>query len=210
MPPRLPPRDLRASDADRERVTALLAEAMSDGRLTPEEHEERMAAAASARTLGDLAGLTTDLAGPEAQPLRLDGTRPLVALFGGQRREGRWVVPDRLAVTAVFGEALLDFRSALLQSSRVTIYATVIGGRLKLLIPDGVRVEVNSTGLAARERGTAAPRPVDAPGSWDPAAGPGTAEPVIEVRGLIVGGRVQAIAPPKPKFLGIFPRRGRT
>jgi len=197
-------------------VTALLAEAVSDGRLTPEEHAERLDAAASARTLGDLAGLTTDLAGPEAQPLRLDGTRPLVALFGGQRREGRWVVPDRLAVTAVFGEALLDFRSALLQSSRVTIYATVIGGRLKLLIPEGVRVEVTGTGLASRERGTAprerstgARRLPNDPGTSAAAPGPGTTEPVIEVRGLIVGGRVQAIAPPRPKFLGIFPRRGR-
>ncbi|HEV2451933.1 MAG TPA: DUF1707 domain-containing protein, partial [Streptosporangiaceae bacterium] len=52
------PRDLRASDADRERVMTMLAEAVSDGRLTPEEHEERLTAATSARTLGELAGLT--------------------------------------------------------------------------------------------------------------------------------------------------------
>jgi hypothetical protein len=32
---------------------------------------------------------------------------------------------------------------------------------------------------------------------------------VIEVRGLILAGRVQAVAPPRARFLGIFPRRAR-
>ena len=186
----------------------MLAEAVGDGRLTLEEHAQRLDEASAARTLGELAGLTTDLVTPEAQPLRLDGTRPVVALFSSQRREGRWVVPDRLVVTAIFSEALLDFREALLQTTRVTIYATVIGGRLRLLVPEGVRVEVTGTGVAVRERGTV-PSQHTAEGLIA-GAGPSSAEPpVIEVRGLIVWGKVQAIAPPKGRFLGIFPRRGR-
>lgn len=208
MPPRYGPHDLRASDADRERVVALLAEAVGDGRLTLEEHAQRVEEASAARTLGELAGLTTDLVTPDAQPLRLDGARPVVALFSGQRREGRWVVPDRLAVTAIFSEALLDFREALLQTTRVTIYATVIGGRLRLLVPDGVQVEVTGTGVAVRKRGTVPPGQVS--GNPLPAAWPSSVEPpVIEVRGLIVWGKVQAIAPSRGRFLGIFPRRGR-
>jgi hypothetical protein len=204
--PHYGPHDLRASDADRERVVSLLAEAVGDGRLTLEEHAQRLEEASAARTLGDLAGLTTDLVSAEAQPVRLDGARPVVAVFSSQRREGRWVVPDRLAVTAIFCEALLDFREALLQSTRVTIYATVIGGRLRLLVPDGVQVEVTSNGVGVRERGTvpghrAVTTPPPAPSSAEP--------PVIEVRGLIVWGKVQAITPPKGRFLGIFPRRGR-
>jgi hypothetical protein len=201
--PSQPPRDLRASDADRERVVALLADAVGDGRLTPEEHAQRLEEANSARTLGDLAGLTTDLVGPDAQPVRLDGARPVLAVFGGQRREGRWVVPDRLPVTAIFGEAVLDLRDALLQSARTTIYATVIGGRLRLLVPDGVRVEVTGTGVGARERGTVTSR-----ASGRPDLPPGQS-PVIEVRGLIVWGRIQAITPPRGRRFGIFPRRGR-
>jgi hypothetical protein len=187
-------------------VVTLLAEAVGDGRLTPEEHAQRLDEASSARTLGELAQLTTDLVGPEAQPVRLDGSRPVLALFGGQRREGRWVVPERFGVTAVFGEAVLDFRDAVLQSARTTILATVIGGRLRLLVPEGVRVEVISSGVGVRERGTVPPRP------QGPVPGPGQApepSPVIEVRGLIVWGRVQAVTPPKGRFLGIFPRRGR-
>jgi hypothetical protein len=236
MPSRSAPRDLRASDADRERVVTLLGEAMSDGRLTSDEHAERLEAASSARTLGELAVLTTDLVTPDAQPVRLDGGRPVTAVFGGHRREGRWVVPERLAVAAVFGEALLDFREALLQSPRVIVYATVICGRLKILVPEGMTVEVSSTSVASSQRGPVARRVPEAGGEpgggtvpgWRAGAGrapaapgraaaapgraapPGQPErPVIEVRGVILAGRVQAIAPPRARFFGIFPRRGR-
>jgi hypothetical protein len=229
VPSRNAPRDLRASDADRERIVSLLAEAVSDGRLTLDEHAERLEQASSARTLGDLAGLTTDLVTPDQQPLRLDGTRPVAAVFGGQRREGRWVVPERLTVAAVCAEAVLDFREALLQSSRVIVFATVILGRLKILVPDGVVVEVNGTWVGSSRRGPVRRRPADPAGQvgagaagYEPggygAAGSGAAgygegghgAAVIEVRGLIMGGQVQAIAPPRARgFLGIFPRRGR-
>jgi Domain of unknown function (DUF1707)/Cell wall-active antibiotics response 4TMS YvqF len=233
MPSRSAPRDLRASDADRERVVTLLGEAMSDGRLTSDEHAERLEAASSARTLGELAVLTTDLVTPDAQPVRLDGGRPVTAVFGGHRREGRWVVPERLAVAAVFGEALLDFREALLQGPRVIVYATVICGRLKILVPEGMTVEVSGTSVASSQRGPVARRPPEAGGEagrgtapgWRAGAGrtpaapgraaaaPGPAappgRPVIEVRGVILAGRVQTIAPPRARFFGIFPRRGR-
>lgn len=178
---------------------SLLGEAVVDGRLTPEEHAERLEQASTARTLGDLAGLTTDLAGPEAQPVRLDGTRPVLAVFGSQHRDGRWVVPERLTVTAIVGEAVIDFRNALLQTSRVTLYTTVLGGRLRLLVPDGVDVEVTGSGGSYRQRGTVS----QPPGPGEPP------RPVIEVRGMMVWGRVQVVTPPKSRFLGIFPRRGR-
>lgn len=63
---RLDPRDpanaaLRASDADREVVRSVLAEAYADGRLTREEHDERVDATLGARTLGDLPALVRDL-----------------------------------------------------------------------------------------------------------------------------------------------------
>jgi hypothetical protein len=55
------PSGLRASHADRDRVVDVLARAAGDGRITPEELDERAAAALSARTLGELAALTGDL-----------------------------------------------------------------------------------------------------------------------------------------------------
>jgi hypothetical protein len=51
----------RASDAEREAVADRLRTAAGDGRLDPDELEERLAAAYSARTTGELVPLTADL-----------------------------------------------------------------------------------------------------------------------------------------------------
>lgn len=56
-------RDVRASDADRDAVVERLQRALSQGRLTMEEFDERTAAAYAAKTHGDLAVLTRDLPG---------------------------------------------------------------------------------------------------------------------------------------------------
>jgi hypothetical protein len=187
------PRDLRASDTDRDRVLALLAEAMSDGRLTPEEHSERVQRACSARTLGELAELTADLAVPSAQPVRLDGGRVVAGIFGPARRDGRWVVPETLTATAMFGEVEVDFTQAILQSSRVQLYATVVGGRLRLVVPDGVSVLLGGHMVLGRRRGGTAP-PTDPHG------------PVIEVKALVVGGEVVVRTPPKSRRFRLFSR----
>lgn len=55
---------IRASDADRERVTARLRDHFAEGRLTRDELDERVTAALNAKTVGDLRGLMTDLPGP--------------------------------------------------------------------------------------------------------------------------------------------------
>jgi hypothetical protein len=36
--------------------------------------------------------------------VRLDGGRAVAGIFGPARRDGRWVVPESLTVTAMFGE----------------------------------------------------------------------------------------------------------
>src|SRR5260370_42363964 len=64
MTSRQAPRDLRASDVDRDRVLALLREAVSDGRLTADDHSEPAARAFSARTPGGPAEPPADLATP--------------------------------------------------------------------------------------------------------------------------------------------------
>jgi Domain of unknown function (DUF1707)/Cell wall-active antibiotics response 4TMS YvqF len=188
-------------------VLVLLNEAAADGRLTLGEHSERAERACSARTLGELAALTTDLAAASAQPIRLDTRRPVAGIFGRERRDGRWVVPDRLAVTAVFGEVVLDLREAMLQSQRSTILATVMGGTLQLIVPEGIAVEVTGTAVLSRKNRTTSagglPRknavPVGAP------APPGM--PVIEVRALALGGRVKIVRPRRSRWRGPLSRR---
>lgn len=53
--------DVRAADADRERVVAELQRHTSAGRLSMEEFSERTAAVYRSRTMNELASLTADL-----------------------------------------------------------------------------------------------------------------------------------------------------
>lgn len=193
------PRDLRASDADRERVIALLNEAAGDGRLTLGEHSERVEHAYAARTLGELAPLTADLALPSAQPIRLDSRRPVAGIFGRERRDGRWVVPERLMVTAVLGEVVLDLRQALLQSHRTTIVATLFGGTVQLIVPDGITVEMTGTAVLSRQSGEPGLRQANLPGQPE--------MPVIEVRAMSVGGRVKIVRPRRSRWRDALNRR---
>ncbi len=184
MSSRPAPRDLRASDADRERVAETLAAAVADGRLTPEEHAQRVHQAYAARTLGELAALTADLGGPSAQPLRLDDSRVITAFFRREERAGRWVVPDRLSVTSVGGHVVLDLRQALLQGMHTVIQATIAGGQLHLLVPEEVDVHLVRTGGSARYRAEPPPPP-------PPAAG----RPLIEIRAFTLAGQVRVHTP---------------
>ena len=59
----------RASDAEREAAADRLRAAAAEGRLDPDELEERLAAAYGARTIGQLVPLTADLpATPAPEP----------------------------------------------------------------------------------------------------------------------------------------------
>lgn len=188
------PQDLRASDADRDAVLDLLGAAAADGRLTLAEHADRAEHAHAARTLGDLAALTTDLAAPSAQPIRLDGRRAVAGVLSRERRDGRWVVPASFPVAAIMGEVVLDLRDAVLQSQRTVVYATVIAGHLEVIVPDGVMVVVSGRSVLSRQvvrRGRRAPAP----------AGPGPAgQAVIEIRGVTVGGTIRTTTPRRSRW----------
>jgi hypothetical protein len=81
---------LRASDADRDAVVDRLREAAGEGRLEPDELEQRVDGALRARTYGDLAELLADL--------------PANGRMSLQRRRWR---SNPAARSAVFGAGLL-------------------------------------------------------------------------------------------------------
>lgn len=172
-------RDLRASDADRERVAAVLGEALADGRLTMEEHSERTSRVYAARTLGELTGLTLDLSPEEAQPILVDD-RPVSVFFGRTRREGRWVVPVKLPLLALFGTVELDLREAVMQRRHVVVDSLVLGGRIRLIVPDGVGVSVTGRTILSTR---------------DLRARPAQDGPTVEVGGTMIFGSVRARAP---------------
>ena len=166
----------------------MLGEALADGRISHEEHGERMSAALSARTLGELARLTTDLAAPEHQPVQLDGGRPVAALFTSAERSGRWVVPATMTCVAAFGEVVLDLREALMQDRHLVLSVYAVFGRVRIIVPSGVEVVMNGTEILGRQRGGTARR---VPTSSE--------TPVVEVRGYVAVSEVLARTPPRPR-----------
>jgi Domain of unknown function (DUF1707) len=67
---------IRASDADRDRVAALLREHHAAGRLTAEEFHDRMDKALEAKTLGELDELLADLPAIDLYRLPYESSRP--------------------------------------------------------------------------------------------------------------------------------------
>ena len=61
----------RASDADRDAAAGLLNEAFAEGRLTADEHDQRLAAAYAARSWQELHQLTADLPAPSGAAGRM-------------------------------------------------------------------------------------------------------------------------------------------
>ena len=155
--------DLRASDADRERVVEALRGAASDGQLTVEELEERVPGAYAARTRRELERLTADLS---VEPLSAaapapteaarggvtvregqGGTRWVVSIMGGHDKRGRWRLAPRCTVLNIMGGSDIDLNDAELSGrmTDLTMYSIMGGGEIR--VPHGVDVQVSNFAL---------------------------------------------------------------
>jgi hypothetical protein len=181
---------LRASDTDRDQVVDVLRDALMTGRLTQDEHSERLEQTLQARTLGELEPITQDLAvpGPASQPSNspvpieepanpADSFESLVGIFGGGERKGRWRVRRRTNAICVFGGYDLDMTDAVFEGREVTIWAFAMFGGIDITVPDSVEVRNEGVGIFGGfgARGGASP---------DPNA------PVVVVKGLALFGGV--------------------
>jgi hypothetical protein len=142
---------LRASDADRDRAASVLSNAMAEGRLTAEEHSDRLDAIYAAKTHADIVPLLDDLgagsvavpAGSAALPAVAQHTGPrnrIVAIFGGATRKGAWHIEPATEVLTVFGGAELDLRDAVLPARQISIKTTCVFGGVEIIIPPEMRV----------------------------------------------------------------------
>jgi hypothetical protein len=144
--------ELRASHADRDQVVEILRIAAGDGRITAEELDQRLEVALTARTLGELAVLTTDLpAAPTHSATAASAqAKDLVRIDCGSSaisRDGPWVVPRRMEVQVTSGAVTLDFTDAVITQPRLEIDAHVRSGVLKLVTAPGIEVDVTEVAL---------------------------------------------------------------
>ena len=134
---------LRASDADRDLVHGVLADAFADGRLDRVEYDERSAAVLAARTLGELPPLVSDLV-PDRQvalaqrvPLEVASTADLEA-----RALESWRDDRRGALIGFLGSALITW----------TIWAAVMFGEFPWPLIVNVVALLNFMRVAANRR----------------------------------------------------------
>jgi uncharacterized protein DUF1707 len=138
------PGEARASDADRDRVLDRLRAAVGDGRLTADEFGERMEAALSARTLGELAVLTADLGSPRAATARAEEVVRIDQKGGSVQRTGQWVVPRRLELRSSWSDVTLDFTEAVIVEDTLLVEMNMRGGALVMVTRPGVVVDAGS------------------------------------------------------------------
>jgi hypothetical protein len=179
---------LRASDADRDAAAAVINNALAEGRLTADEHGQRLDAIYAAKTQAELASLLTDLPGERAMaPVaatsgQLAASRRggrIVAIFGGATRKGAWHAEPVIDVLTVFGGAELDFREAVLPGKEVTLRATSVLGGVEITVPPEMRVIDNGTAILGGREIKGGPESI------------GPDSPVLRIEGICVLGGIE-------------------
>ncbi|MFF4587113.1 DUF1707 domain-containing protein [Streptomyces sp. NPDC001388] len=194
-----PTAELRASDADRDRIADILREALAEGRLTADEHAERVEGVLAAKTVGELEVFIRDLPAahgrrpapgaaphhPAAGAIPADPDDSVVAVFSSASRRGRWRAGRRVHAYAVFGSVELDLSEALFEYQQVMIKAWAVFGSVEIRVPENVSLRGTGGGVLGSFE-------VDALDSPEPDA------PVVYVDGWAVLGSIEG-----------RPRRGR-
>jgi hypothetical protein len=178
----LTPDQMRASDADRERIAQVLHNALSEGRITVNELEERLSTIYAAKTLGELKPVTADLPSP-AGTVEPATTRALgfpdqrigghpgspvsIGVLSGAVRKGSWVLPPQHNSFAFWGGAEIDLRQARFADRHCTITAVAIMGGIQITVPDDINVDVTGLGFMGgfvlEDKSGAPPAPPTAP-----------------------------------------------
>ena len=167
---------LRVGNAEREAAIADLQQAAADGKLTPDELDQRVEAALTARTYADLDALLDDLRPPPAEaPLRLQQVEPypvqgyppagyppptpsgppgfspqdpliINAGFTGAKKTGPWEIPPFLQVQATADTARIDCLQATARSPIIDLEVLAGLGTVVLVVPEGWGVQVDRLG----------------------------------------------------------------
>lgn len=145
------PANVRAADADRDKVAAILRDAVAEGRLDLSEFDERLTAVYQAKTYAELELATRDLpAGYGAVPAASGGTRRsrrVIGFMGGFSRKGSWPVPGRLTALVWWGGGELDLRKAQFTERETRIRAIAIMGGMSIAVPHNAEVRIRGRGV---------------------------------------------------------------
>ncbi|GAA1962470.1 DUF1707 domain-containing protein [Catenulispora subtropica] len=159
--------ELRASHEDRDIVVDQLRVAAGDGRIDAEELDQRIEAALSARTYGELDTLIKDLpasaqGASAARRTEAQESQSITIAHGNSHKRGAWLVPRKLLVTVRHGNVVLDFTEAVFAGPReVEVVLDVRHGNVRMFVPDG---SLADTSQVAARHANIAQRDLGAPG----------------------------------------------
>ena len=153
-----PPGSLVALRDRRESAIQQLADSFAADLLTMDQFDERVARAHGATSVAELDALVTDLPPPAGgkstalvpltvEPSLTPAPKRFRSWFGNLERHGAWVVPAELAVGAVFGNAVIDFREARFSAQTITLDARVVFGNLEVIVPPQLAVECEGSSV---------------------------------------------------------------
>ncbi len=185
------PAGLRASDADRDRIAQILGDALAEGRLTAEEHSDRLDTLYAVKTVGELEVLVRDLPAPggvhAAPAFAASSTAPggpaetIVAVCSSSARKGRWRPGAHTRAISVMGDINIDLTEAVFEQQVTEINVTCVLGNVEVLVPENVTLRGYGSGVLGNFEVRGEGR-----GESDPQA------PVVIVRGFALLGNIEA------------------
>jgi DUF1707 SHOCT-like domain/Cell wall-active antibiotics response LiaF, C-terminal len=159
-----------ASDEDREEALRALRQALVDGRITAEQHSERVSKVLTAQYVAELENLTADIPQGERLPVRADntalvraGTQQARAILRSASLRPRGEVAQRLRSWAVWGNAEIDLRDAVIPVDGLDVKVWAYLGDVTVVIPPNVQVSLVATPLLGRVVDDTGSAPVAAP-----------------------------------------------
>ncbi|WUL05335.1 DUF1707 domain-containing protein [Streptomyces sp. NBC_00354] len=191
------PAELRASDADRDRIAHILADALAEGRLTADEHSERLDSLYAVKTVGELEVLVRDLPAPGAGPAapsyaqapaapaqagQAEVSETVVAVCSSVTRKGHWRPGAHTRVVSVLGDVTVDLTEAVFEQQVTEINVTSVLGNVEIVVPENVTLRGYGSGVLGNFEVHGEGRA----GTTDPNA------PVVIVRGFALLGNIEA------------------
>ncbi|MFD8575854.1 DUF1707 SHOCT-like domain-containing protein [Streptomyces sp. CH8.1] len=186
------PAGLRASDADRDRIAQILGDAVAEGRLTAEEHSERLDTLYAVKTVGELEALVRDLPAPAGAHAPSSSAssytgaagpaaETIVAVCSSSSRKGRWRPGAHTRAVSVMGDITIDLTQAVFEQQVTEINVTCVLGNVEVLVPENVTLRGYGSGVLGNFEVRGMSR-----GETEPQA------PVVIVRGFSLLGNIEA------------------
>jgi hypothetical protein len=153
-------RDMLMSDADRERVVARLQTAVSEGRITLSEFQDRVDGVLKARRYGEIEPYLDGLPARPGSgfPAAVQPVGEVRTVASSLKRKGAWPVPQRLLVHSKAGSVKLDFTEAAIGSPVVEVVLDIYAASTTLVLPAGATADVDQVELVAGSMKAAVPR----------------------------------------------------